>query len=371
MFTSYSNLRFLTVRLLKHDADQQKAEADQEEFRGLVLTFGGEIIIEESQNESRRDAATYIGKGKARELALTITDNDIDVVAVNDNLRTSQLYNLAEIFKEGNPDIQVWDRTDLILHIFEKHAVTAEAKLQIKLATVQHMGPELHGMGLLMSQQGAGIGTRGMGETNTEIMKRHWRLAIKEIEKQLDKVKRSRQQQMENRKKIGSKTVSIIGYTNAGKTTLFNLLTHKENLVENAPFATLDSSVGSVYLPKLKTEAFVTDTIGFVENLPHTLIQAFSSTLMETIQADLLLHIIDVSDPMLKEKVAVVENILKDMELDMKNQIFVFNKIDKMNPAKQADLIECYQSHNPQFLNAKTGEGYQTLLNSIEKALAR
>jgi GTP-binding protein HflX len=361
--------RFMVVRLISREVSHEKIQADYDELLGLVSTYGGEVVMSTHQNMARRDAATYIGKGKVEEVSESIAKNDIDVVVINDNLRSGQLYTLKQRFELEKPGILVWDRTDLILEIFSKHATTAEAKLQIKLASVRHMGPELLGMGKMMSQQGAGIGTRGMGETNTEIMHRHWRGEIKEIESQLEKVHLNRLQQMNRRKKTGLSTVSIIGYTNAGKTTLFNLLAKKENLVENAPFATLDSSVGIFYLPALRREAFLTDTIGFIENLPTDLIEAFKSTLLETINADLLLHVIDASDPQVQDKIDVVDKILVDLKMDAKKQLYIFNKNDKTSKATQDFLSNQYAMYNPQFISAKSGEVQSPLIEGIQTCL--
>ena len=239
--------------LVSHRQDQQVVQSELNEAAALIATFGGNVVDNLTQNESHLSSGTYIGEGKAEEIAARIETEKIDVVVINDNLSSGQLNALRAIFTQNFVKVEVWDRTDLILHIFSKHAVTAEAKLQIKLADTRHKGPaELTGLGKQLSQQGAGIGTRGRGETNTTIMKQHWQGEIHRIEAELNKIKANRQKQMENRKRLRLPTVSIVGYTNAGKSTLFNLLTKKQNLVEDAPFATLDSSVGKLYLHTLQ-----------------------------------------------------------------------------------------------------------------------
>ena len=159
------------------------------------------------------------------------------------------------------------------------------------------MGPRIFGMGMILSRQGGGIGTRGIGETNTELMKRHWKQAIKKVYDTLEKSVASRERQMDHRKNLGLQTISIVGYTNAGKTSLFNILTHKKHVVENALFATLDSTVGEIYMQSLQKKVLISDTIGFIANLPPSLIEAFKSTLMESVHADIILHVIDASDP--------------------------------------------------------------------------
>lgn len=369
MLLHRQNPLFLVISLIPHNEDFEITRTNQDEVNSLIQTYGGVIKTITTQNFIRYDEGTYIGRGKAQEIVDKIREQDIDVVVINDNLKASQLFALKNIWTEAKTNILVWDRVDLILEIFKKHASSSEAKLQIQLAEVKHKGPELHGMGKLMSQQGAGIGTRGLGETSSEIMRRHWRKEIKNIELELKKKNVIRQQQMEHRKKIGLATVSIVGYTNAGKTTLFNRLTKKHNLVENALFATLDSSVGKIYMPKLKGEVFITDTIGFIQNLPHDLIDAFKSTLMETIGADLLIHIIDSTDPQMIEKIKVVENILHDLSCDTKKQLFVFNKTETLTKTKRQLLTKQYEIYKPQFISARDGIGISKLEKTIEDAL--
>jgi GTP-binding protein HflX len=196
-------------------------------------------------------------------------------------------------------------------------------------------------------------------------MRRHWRGEIKKIEKQLEKLTAGQYRQMENRKNTSIPMISIIGYTNAGKSTLFNVLSKKNNLTKDALFATLDSSVGELYLPKAGRKVYVSDTIGFIQNLPAETINAFKSTLMETLNADLLLHVIDLSDHLMLEKILVVEDVLSDLGIDTKKQLYVFNKIDRPNLLNKNELIEKFASYNPQFISAKSGEGCEQLINTI------
>ncbi len=359
----------MLISLVPHDENRRKTQDNLDEVTSLVHTFGGSVSVVITQNAARADSSTYIGKGKTHELANLIVEKEIDVAVINDNLKSSQLYTLKRIFEELKPEILVWDRTDLILQIFEKNASTAEAKLQIRLANTLHKGPELYGTGLAMSQQVGGIGTRGAGETNSEIMRRHWRSEIKNIEKQLEKLTTSRHRQMENRDQTSIPTISIIGYTNSGKTTLFNLLSKKHNLTKGTLFATLDSSVGKFYLPKVGRTVFITDTIGFIQNLPTQTINAFKSTLMETLNADLLLHVIDISDHLMLDKITVVEEVLSSLGIDTKKQLYVFNKIDSPNIVIKSDLAEHFASFNPQFISAKSGEGYLQLVDALQKEL--
>lgn len=359
----------MLVGLVSPILDQEKMLANFEELESLVHTYGGVVYAATTQNSTRADSATYIGSGKAQEIADKIAEEKIDIVVVNATIKPGQIYTLKKIFERANPNIVVWDRVDLILQIFSKHAKTAEAKLQIKLAIMRHMGPRIYGMGMELSQQAGGIGTRGIGETNTEIMRRHFRQEIRNVNKQLAKIVKTKQQQITHRKGSGNPTVSIIGYTNAGKSTLFNKLTGGKNLVDDALFVTLTSNVSKIYLPKIKKEIFLTDTIGFIQNLPHQLIEAFKSTLMETTQADLLLHVIDASDPWMHDKIKVVEAILRELKVDTKNQIYVFNKMDKAKNLNRTDLSNWYSKYHPQFTNAKFGDGCDKLVEEIQSSL--
>lgn len=339
---------------------------DFEELASLVKALGGEVAAASYQNSTRSDEGTFIGSGKAMELVESVRENRIDVVVINATVKSRQLMALHDIFMEANPKIIVWDRVDLILGIFESHAKTAEAKLQIKIAAMRHMGPRIYGMGMVLSQQGGGIGTRGIGETNVELMKRHWRGEISHVQKQLEKITKTRSAQMANRKRNNLPTVSIVGYTNAGKTTLFNRLCGKKNVVRDALFVTLDSSVGTLYLKKRKQEIFVTDTIGFIKNLPTELIDAFKSTLMETVHADFILHVIDAEDPLISEKIDVVMEILHDIGADRKPIIFILNKSDRVDEKRMGELKARYSHFHPLGVSAMSGEGVESLIDAIE-----
>lgn len=364
-------LRFLIVGLTDARDDRQETEDFWAETEGLVRTYGGKIIEVLQQNSIRADSGTYIGRGKTLEIANRLTRETIDVVLINDAIKSGQLFALRKIFQESNPKVKVWDWVDLIFEIFRKHATTSEAKMQIELAKVKHMGPEVHGIGTTMSQQGGGIGTRGMGETVSEVAKRKWRAEIKTIEEELEKVMTAREQQMAKRKKSGVPTVSIVGYTNAGKSTLFNALTKKDTLVMNAPFATLDSAVGSLYLPTLKKEVFISDTIGFIQKLPPDLMASFSSTLMETVNADLLLHVVDASDPLMMTKIETVESVLEELGAGNKKRLYVLNKIDKPSVLNEQMIMEINTRFDPLFLSLTEGEGVDELIEAVEAELAK
>ena len=276
---------------------------------------------------------------------------------------------MRKILQSSKPTIEVWDRVDLILHIFSRHAHTTEAKLQIELAAMRHMGPRIYGMGYILSRQGGSIGTRGIGETNTELMKRHWRDQIGKVEKRLLKLSDDRQRQLIHRERMGIKTVSIVGYTNAGKTSLFNLLTGKKQLVENALFATLDSHVGKLFLADVAEEVVVSDTIGFIRNLPASLINAFRSTLMESLQANLLLHVIDAADEDWERKVSTVKKILKDLGVVNKPTLYVLNKSDKLTSAEKKSLQNYFIDDTALFISVKNQYGITKLSEEISALL--
>jgi len=347
----------------------QQPPASLKEAESLVETYGEEVYKVITQNASRKDGGTYIGTGKAQEIKQLVEAEGINIIVINDHLKSSQLFNLKKIISDKGL-CKIWDRTQLILQIFKKHATTAEAKLQIKLAELSHHGPELTGLGITMSQQAGGIGTSGIGETNTEIMRRHWQKEIKTVKKNLEKVSQNRAQQMKYRRKSGIPTVSIIGYTNAGKTSLFNVLGSKKGKVEDALFATLDSSVGSLYLQKAARKIFISDTIGFIQDLPTLLIDAFKSTLLETINADILLHVIDSSDENMQLKINTVNKILRSIGLESKQQIYVFNKIDRLSETKKVEFLNKYCRDNSVFISAKNNQGIDKLIDIIEVKLS-
>ncbi len=349
----------------------EEATKNLEEIKSLVSTYHGINIVDVIQHRTRPDKATFIGRGKVSELLEIVKKQKIDIVVVNAVVNPSVLFNLTQCLWNDRPDIQVWDRVDLILNIFDKHAHTAEAKLQIELTRMHHMGPRIYGLGEdYFSRQGGGTNTKGQGETNIEIMKRHFRTQIRLKKDELKRLSYQHQAQIERRKFNNIQSVAIVGYTNAGKTSLFNYLTKRNKVVENALFVTLDSVTGKLYLPTLKKEVTITDTIGFIKDLPTSLIDSFKSTLLESINADLILHVIDISDPTMSQKIGVVNNILKELNVHTKKIIYVFNKIDAFVGDAEAllkKINETYASNSPHFLSVTTDYGIKKLVVEIEK----
>lgn len=365
-----SKKRFLLVGVVpKRHMTDEIVMKEMEELWSLVMALGNvEIVDALVQRVDHPDNATFIGPGKTEEVAEKVKAQKIDVVVLNSIAKAGQLFNLKKKIAPEKLEIEVWDRIDLILAIFSLHAHTSEAKLQIELAKMRHMGPRIYGMGRVLSNQAAGIGAVGIGETNTELMKRHWARAMGKVEEQLQKLSQERDRQIDHRRRMGLSTVSIVGYTNAGKTTLFNVLTKKNKLTQNQVFATLDSSVGKLYLPTLQKEVLISDTIGFIKNLPPHLIQAFKSTLSESAHADILLHVIDAADEDMVQKIATVEAILKELNVENAYKIYVFNKIDKARIDTEK-LTEEYSAFSPVFLSAKDSSGIEALIEILSEKM--
>jgi GTPase len=365
METLGSPLKILFVYLAHPRMRKPDIDKDVTELWNLVGSMGNAQVVDLIVQKGEEFQSTYIGPGKAEEVGEYLKTNPVDIIVLSGNLKPGQKFTLLKMYWGIRPNIQVWDRVDLILNIFSRHARTVEAKLQIDLARMRHMGPRIFGMGMVLSQQGGGIGTRGIGETNTELMRRHWKRETKRVTDELAKSAGSRLRQMEHRKDLGLQTISIVGYTNAGKTTLFNLLTHKKHLVENALFATLDSTVGEIFMPTLGKKVIVSDTIGFIANLPPELIEAFKSTLMESVHADVVLHVIDASVPDMVQKIDVVFDILDQLHIPEEKEVLVFNKVDLAPTLNRNTIAELAGARPYIFISAKTHEGIDELVGSI------
>ena len=300
------------------------AEDSLEELKQLADTAGAEVVAKFLQKRPKPDPAFFIGKGKVQELALYVQQENIDLCIFDDELSPAQQRNIEQAM-----GVRVLDRTALILDIFAQRAHTNEGKLQVELAQLQYTLPRIMGKGLSLSRLGGGIGTRGPGETKLEVDRRRIRDRIAYIKDCISKVKNVRALHRAGRNKVSVPTVSLVGYTNAGKSTLLNTLTNSDIYAKDQLFATLDPTTRQLDLPN-KQQAILTDTVGFIQRLPHQLVAAFQSTLEEVVESDVLLHVIDVSHELYKEQSNAVYNVLEEIGAKDKTIITVYNKIDKL-----------------------------------------
>jgi len=332
-------------------------DSEMQELAMLADTAGAEVIGKMTQGKPNRDAGVYVGKGKIKELQLAISAVDADLIIVNDELSAIEQRNLEEQL-----GVKVIDRTVLILDIFARHAKTREGKLQVELAQLKYNLPRLMGEGLSLSRLGAGIGTRGPGETKLESDRRRIRRRIFELEREIDKLSEQRTLRRAQREKNQMKEIALVGYTNAGKTSLLNAISGAGQYAENKLFATLDPVTRKFTLPSGK-EVLLTDTVGFVDKLPHDLVSAFRSTLEEATRADLLLNVTDASNPDNLHQMQVVRQVISDLGAQDKPMLAVFNKADLLESAPQIAAPNSY------YVSAHTGQGLEQLLEAIDKAL--
>lgn len=333
-----------------------------EELKQLADTAGATVIKKFIQKRPKPDPAFFIGRGKVQELALYAQQENIDLCIFDDELSPAQQRNIESVM-----GIRILDRTALILDIFAQRARTNEGKLQVELAQLQYTLPRIMGKGLMLSRLGGGIGTRGPGETKLEVDRRRIRDRIAFIKEQIEKVKAVRSLHRSKRKKNNVFEVSLVGYTNAGKSTLLNTLTNSDIYAKDQLFATLDPTTRQLTLPN-KQEIIITDTVGFIQRLPHQLIAAFRSTLEVVTEADLLVHVIDVSHELYKEQAAAVHEVLKEIGAETKPVITVYNKIDKLPPdSKLADRLA--QEEDTVCISAAKKLNLETLQQMIESHL--
>ena len=342
-------------------APEFTAEESLAELRTLATSAGAQVAGEFLQHRDRPDPATLIGKGKLQEIKAAAASVSADLILFDHDLSPSQQRNI-----ESEVDTRVIDRTQLILDIFARHARTREGQLQVELAQLEYLLPRLAGRGIEMSQLGGGIGTRGPGETQLETDRRKIYRRIRHVKTQLENVRRIRAQQRQRRESVPVATVALVGYTNAGKSTLFNALTQAEVVASPRMFATLDPTLRSVALPS-KRKVLLSDTVGFIRNLPHTLVSAFRATLEEVQRASLVLQVSDASNPLSAEQDAQVELVLKELEADKKPRLRVMNKIDLL-PSNRRDALrdDAHTLH----VSAAKGIGLTTLLDRIDHVLA-
>lgn len=349
--------RFLLLQVIPHSKESDPELENMTELTQLVTTFGGQIQKKISQYKQHPDLATYIGAGKLQELAELVKKLDIDVVAINDLVKSSQLFRLEKALWPVNQQIQVWDRVDLILNIFDQHATSTEAKLQIELAKIQHIGPRIYGLGKTeLSRQGGGIGTRGLGETNIERERRLIKKRTQQIKAELAQRTKVQQTRIKKRQLQGIATLALVGYTSAGKTSLFNALTSKRKTAHQGLFTTLDTVVGKIKLTQYAPTVLVSDTIGFIQNLPPFLVEAFKTTLMESVAAKVLVHVVDAADEQVSKKIEVVETILTDLGVSQP-PLLVFNKLDLLTDERIEFLKQQYTKRQFVFVSALNQQG--------------
>jgi len=335
-----------------------------DELAELAATAGGEVVGNGIQKLDAPVAGTFIGSGKAEEFARHCRGNDVDTIIFDDELSPAQSRNLERVF-----DCKVLDRTSLILDIFAQRARTKEGKLQIELAQLQHLLPRLTRFWGHLSRQKGGIGMRGDGETQLETDRRRVQDRISKIARELEVVRRQRSTQRQGRQRNLWPLASIVGYTNAGKSTLLNALTGAEVFAEDKLFATLDPTTRRLKLPT-NQNVLLTDTVGFIRKLPHGLVEAFKATLEEVVQADLLLHVVDVSHPQAEEQINAVNTVLEEIGAAGKPTLMVFNKIDRLNGDGTGNIQRFYERHaNAVGVSAKTGEGLPALLAELSSQL--
>jgi len=334
------------------------SEESLEELASLAETAGATVITRVIQNRQRPDPATFIGSGKAEELALVCQAMEIDIAIVDDELTGAQQRNLEKVL-----GVKVVDRTALILDIFAQRAQTAEGKLQVELAQMKYRLPRLTGMGTVLSRLGGGIGTRGPGETRLEVDRRRIRKRIDDLSNQLKEIKRQRDMRRARRDKQEQITVALVGYTNAGKSTLLNALSGADVLVEDKLFATLDPVMRQVELPENRS-CLLVDTVGFIRKLPHQLVEAFHSTLEEALYADLLVVVSDVSNPQYKQQRDTVFRVLNELGAGDKPVLEALNKADK---ARIDDAIEPADAI---IISAREGRGLESLRTEISRRIA-
>jgi GTP-binding protein HflX len=327
-----------------------------DELSELAATAGGEVVGDGTQKLETPVAGTFIGSGKAGEFARHCRGQDVDTVIFDDELSPAQSRNLERVF-----DCKVLDRTSLILDIFAQRARTREGKLQIELAQLQHLLPRLTRFWGHLSRQKGGIGMRGDGETQLETDRRRVQDRIAKIARELDVVRRQRSTQRQGRQRNLWPLASIVGYTNAGKSTLLNSLTGAHVLAEDKLFATLDPTTRRLRLPT-NQNVLLTDTVGFIRKLPHGLVEAFKATLEEVVRADLLLHVVDVSHPQASEQIEAVNTVLEEIGASGKPTLMVFNKIDKLNGNGNTFL---HAHPGAVCVSAQTGEGLPALLAEL------
>jgi GTP-binding protein HflX len=354
--------RAALVGLVTGKARRLTADRSLDELAGLADAAGAEVVLRMLQERPKPDPSTFLGAGKIAALAASCAAADIDVVIVDNELTPAQLRHIEE--QVGR---KIIDRTQLILDIFARRARTREGKLQVELAQLKYLLPRLVGAGSALSRLGGGIGTRGPGETKLEVDRRRIRARIRALSADIEQVRRRRAQLRERRHKASVPTVALVGYTNAGKTTLFNALTRSDAEASDALFVTLDPLIRQARLPDHR-ELLVSDTVGFIDRLPHTLVAAFRATLEEVAGADLILHVIDAAAPDRERRMDAVREVLSEVGALEVPLVEVYNKCDRLTPAERHAL----EDRNPEAvcISALSREGIDELIGTLASRLA-
>ena len=352
--------RAILVSLITGNESDDLVRYSMEELVRLAETAGVEVLDTAMQHRDKPDSKWFIGKGKVEEVRDRLRELNGTTVIFNQELSGGQVRNLEEFL-----DAKIVDRTQLILDIFAQRAKTREGILQVELAQLSYLLPRLSGQGKNLSRLGGGIGTRGPGETKLETDRRHIRNRITELRRQLDEVMRHRKLHRERRKKSGVYQVALVGYTNAGKSSLLNRMTKSDVYAENQLFATLDPTSRSMPLPSVG-EVILTDTVGFIQQLPHDLVAAFRATLEEVLEADLILHVVDASSSMREEHIRVVDGVLAELGAQGKETILIYNKIDLCTPAER-EMIPT--GEDTMALSAMNDDHLEALKEVLERRL--
>ena len=357
--------RAVLVGLNLGNEDMEETEKSLDELERLLQTAGGECAVKVTQTKEHPDPRTCVGAGKVAEIAYWCGTLEADLVVFDTELSPAQIRNVEDAI--GN-DVRVIDRSMLILDIFALHAVTGEGKLQVELAQLKYTAPRLVGRGAEMSRLGGGIGTRGPGESKLESDRRHMKRRIAALEAELENLDRTRRTMRAARDRSGAPKVAIVGYTNAGKSTLLNLLTDAGILAADQLFATLDPTTRKLTLPD-GSAVLLTDTVGFIRKLPHHLIHAFRSTLDEVVYADVLLLVVDASDPEYRAQFETTERLLEELGAADKPVLYVFNKCDLGADASFRAIGTYAEKRRTVSVSAKTGQGIPMLLDQLQELL--